>query len=71
HVIDQAGQMLAQQDGLNVRSSTLEPGDVILQHFAISRPVGAEALEIGLYDRTNGQRFWANRSLDRVRLILK
>ena len=71
HVIDQAGQTLAQQDGLNVRASTLEAGDVILQHFVIDRLTGAEALEIGLYDRTDGHRFLANQSIDRVRLILK
>ena len=38
HVVDAAGNLVAQRDGLNVRLSSLEPGDVVLQHFVIDHP---------------------------------
>ncbi len=44
HVVDAAGNLLAQRDGLNVRLSSLEPGDVVLQHFVIDHPAGAAEL---------------------------
>jgi hypothetical protein len=55
HVVDEAGNVLAQGDGLNVRLSSLEAGDIVMQHFVIDRPDGAVALRIGLYDPSTGQ----------------
>ena len=56
HVLDAAGNLLAQRDGLNVRLSSLEPGDVVLQHFSIDRPATAVKLRLGLFDPRTGQR---------------
>jgi hypothetical protein len=59
HVVDAAGNILAQRDGLNVRLSSLEPGDVVLQHFVIDHPTAARELRLGLYDPRTRQRFTA------------
>ncbi len=56
HVVDAADNILAQRDGLDVRLSSLEPGDVIMQHFVIDPPVNAAELNLGLYDPHTGQR---------------
>jgi hypothetical protein len=50
HVVDAAGTLIAQRDGLNVRLSSLEPGDVVLQHFVIDHPATAAELRLGLYN---------------------
>jgi hypothetical protein len=71
HAIDAAGYTVTQRDGLHVRLSTLEPGDVIVQHFDLAHPAAGEALELGLYDATSGQRMLANQKFDRVRLVWK
>ncbi len=57
HVLNQAGNIASQQDGLDVRLSSLESGDVIMQHFSVNRPSDMTALEIGLYDPSTDQRF--------------
>jgi hypothetical protein len=56
HVVDAAGNLVAQQDGLNVRLSSLEPGDVIVQHTVVDHPVNADQLRLGLYNPATGQR---------------
>lgn len=56
HVVDAAGNIVAQRDGLNVRLSSLEPGDVIVQHFVIDQPASAVELRLGLYNPRTGQR---------------
>jgi hypothetical protein len=71
HALDASGQIVSQRDGLNVKVSSLEPGDILLQHFTIDQPPGVEALELGLYDATSGQRMLANQRFDRVRLLWK
>lgn len=71
HVVDAAGDIVAQRDGLNVRVSSLEPGDVIMQHFTLEHPASAQALEIGLYDPSTGQRQLVDQQLDHVELIWK
>ena len=74
HVLNSNGGRLAQGDGLQVRLSALEPGDVILQHFAIERPAGAAVVEAGLYDPDNQQRMLGaisgGAAIDRVRVSL-
>jgi hypothetical protein len=71
HVLDAGDRIIAQRDGLNVKLSSLEPGDVIVQHFAIEHPAGVKAVEIGLYDPSNGQRKLIDQKMDRVELIWK
>ncbi len=71
HAVDAAGTLVAQEDGLNVRLSSLEPGDVILQHFAIEQPAEVKAVEIGLYDPSTGQRQLTDQKVDRVELTWK
>jgi hypothetical protein len=56
HAVDAAGNIAAQRDGLNARLSSLEPGDVVLQHFSIDRPANAVELRLGLYYPHTGQR---------------
>lgn len=56
HAIDANGQIVAQRDGLNVRVSALEPGDVIVQRFVIDQPEAAQALRLGVYDPATRQR---------------
>jgi hypothetical protein len=56
HVVEASGSIVAQRDGLNVRLSSLEPGDVVLQHFVIDHPAGANKLQLGLYDPRTEQR---------------
>jgi hypothetical protein len=74
HIVDAAGQIVAQGDGLNVRLASLEPSDVILQHFVIDRPARASALEIGLYDPSDNRRMSIalpnGQAIDRVRVTL-
>ncbi|HEY4688385.1 MAG TPA: phospholipid carrier-dependent glycosyltransferase [Anaerolineae bacterium] len=74
HVLDASGQLAAQGDGLNVRLSTLEPGDVILQHFVIDHPAGVSLLDIGLYDPASGERTMVplanGQRIDHVRIPL-
>jgi hypothetical protein len=75
HVNDAAGNIAAQRDGLNVRLSSLEPGDVILQHFVIDHPASAAALQLGLYDPNTGRRLNAalptGESIDVVQVSLE
>lgn len=71
HVLDAGDRIIAQRDGLNVKLSSLEPGDVILQHFTIEHPAGVKAVEIGLYDPSNGQRQLTDQKMDRVELAWK
>ncbi|HTP10640.1 MAG TPA: glycosyltransferase family 39 protein, partial [Anaerolineae bacterium] len=71
HAVDATGNLVAQHDGLNVRLSSLEPGDVIVQHSVLEHLVGAAALEIGLYDPASGQRQLTDQNLDHVELTWK
>ena len=50
HVVNTAGNIISQRDGLNVRLSSLEPGDVLLQHFSIDHPAKASEMRLGLYN---------------------
>jgi hypothetical protein len=71
HAIDAAGQLVTQDDGLNVRLSSLEPGDVIVQHSMLERSATVKAVEIGLYDPASGQRQLTDQNLDHVELTWK
>ncbi len=69
HALDVGDQIITQRDGLDVRLSSLEPGDVIMQHFAISHLPAMNSLIIGLYAPTSGQRMLADQKYDYI--ILK
>ncbi len=56
HLLDSENRLLGQADGLNVRLSSLETGDLVLQHFVIDRPGEAMYLDIGLYDPASNRR---------------
>jgi len=71
HAVDAAGNLVAQRDGLNVRLSSLEPGDMIVQHSVLEQVAGARAVEIGLYDPISGQRQQTDTNLDQVELTWK
>jgi hypothetical protein len=68
HALNPAGQIIAQRDGLNVRLDSLEPGDVILQHFVIDHANDLASLEIGLYDPATGRRLLIDQKIDHVLL---
>ena len=78
HVLDDADQIVGQGDGLDVRLSSLESGDVILQHFTISLDKAATPselhIDLGLYDPSSGERspipLQTGRSIDRLRIRL-
>ena len=65
-MLDAGNQIIAQRDGLNVRLSSLEPEDVIIQHFLIDNPAGANTLDIGLYDPITSQRMQIAQQYDHV-----
>jgi hypothetical protein len=71
HVVDAAGNLVAQRDGLNVRLSSLEPGDVVLQHFVIDHPADAVELRLGLYNPRTEQRLPTTEAADAVQVPLK
>ncbi|HET7376062.1 MAG TPA: hypothetical protein VFK30_05110, partial [Anaerolineae bacterium] len=71
HVLDAGNQIIAQRDGLNVRLSSLEPDDVIIQHFLIDYPAGANTLDIGLYDPITSQRMQIAQQYDHVVVELR
>jgi hypothetical protein len=66
HVVDAAGNLIAQRDGLNVRLSSLEPGDVVLQHFVIDHLAEAAELRLGLYHPRTEQRLPTTAGTDAV-----
>jgi hypothetical protein len=71
HLLDADGRILAQGDGLNVRLSALEDGDVVLQHFTIDHPTGAATLAIGLYDPVDGHRMRVrDHAIDQIHIHL-
>jgi hypothetical protein len=71
HALDQSGQIVAQRDGLNVRLSSLEPGDVIIQHFLVDHPASANTLDIGLYEPITSRRMQVAQQYDHVAVDLK
>jgi hypothetical protein len=71
HAVDAAGNIVAQGDGLNVRLSSLEPGDLIAQHFVIEPAESAQVLRVGLYDPTTGSRLRTVEQSDYVVIPLK
>lgn len=60
HLLDENGQIVAQHDGLDVRTPGLQPGDEFAQLHTIPLPPGYSAdqlhLQIGVYDAATGQR---------------
>ncbi|MFN8598617.1 MAG: glycosyltransferase family 39 protein [Anaerolineae bacterium] len=74
HVVDARATLLAQRDGLNVRLSSLEPDDVIVQRSPLEKVPEAFMIRLGLYDPTTGKRvavMGQSQDLDEVRVILK
>jgi hypothetical protein len=71
HIVDAAGSLVAQRDGLNVRLSSLEPGDVVLQHFVIDHPADAVELRLGLYNPRTEERLPTTDAVDAVQVPLK
>lgn len=56
HAVDGNQRLVAQADGLHVRLSSLEPGDLVIQRLVIDRAAGAAAIHLGLYDPTTLRR---------------
>lgn len=75
HLLDEAGQIISQHDGLDVAWQWLQPGDVFAQLHTIPLPAdlaaGSYALQLGLYHTADGARLplaVANTTTDRVLL---
>jgi hypothetical protein len=71
HIVDATGNLVAQHDGLNVRLSSLEPGDVVLQHFVIDHPAAAVGLRLGLYNPRTAERQTNSLGADTLALPLQ
>ncbi len=57
HLIDSAGQIAGQYDGLDAMPGTLRPGDRFLQWHPLSAPgPGPYTLQLGLYQLVSGER---------------
>ncbi len=58
HVVDAAGNLVAQHDGFDAAPAELQPGDLVVQLHTITLPPmdGPAALQIGLYTSQDGQR---------------
>ena len=72
HLIDSAGAIVAQHDGLDAAAETISPGDRILQRHVLSLPVqlaGDYQLVMGLYRRDSGERLPNGEIGDAVRLL--
>lgn len=73
HLLDGAGNLVAQHDGLDVYDAGLQPGDEFAQLHTLALPSdlipGRYALQLGVYVPTTGQRLpLENSSSDRVLL---
>jgi 4-amino-4-deoxy-L-arabinose transferase-like glycosyltransferase len=72
HLTDEAGQIVAQYDGLDAAAPTLHPGDRFLQRHVLPLLAeiepGAYALNIGLYRRGDGGRILLSDGRDHVAL---
>ena len=75
HLIDAPGNIRGQHDGFGAALTTLEPGDIVIQHHVITvdgnAPPGAYRLQVGLYNPVTLDRFKAHpRDLPPVDRIL-
>ena len=76
HLLDETGQIVAQNDALDVRVEGLQPGDQLAQLHTLflppELPPGRYALQMGLYESETFARFTvpvgADRTVDRVLL---
>ena len=75
HLLDEQGHVIAQHDGLDIISQSLQPGDEFIQLHSVLLPPelpGAEyAWQIGVYDESDGRRLaisTANEAADRLLL---
>jgi hypothetical protein len=59
HAVDTGQQIVAQADGLNVRLSSLESGDIIIQRLPIGPAPTAESINLGVYDPVTMSRRFA------------
>jgi hypothetical protein len=72
HLLDAAGQVAAQHDGLDVQTQSLRPGDMVVQLHTLNwneLPAGAYTLQLGVYETAAGQRLLLPTQNDR--LVLK
>jgi hypothetical protein len=74
HLLDAHGNIQAQHDGFGAALTTLEPGDVVIQHHPLPSdiPPGVYRLQMGLYQPVTLDRFSAHpagvSAIDRVLL---
>jgi hypothetical protein len=71
HLVDGAGRLIAQDDGLGAPAAYWRPGDVILQRHSVTVPGGEEgtySLRLGVYDPGSGARLMTGDGSDSVLL---
>ncbi len=56
HILNEAGERVAQVDGLALLSRDWWPGDVLVQPYRIQVPAGTYRWRVGLYSRVDGGR---------------
>jgi hypothetical protein len=61
HLVDESGELIAQQDGLGFPPHSWKQGDSFIQVHSLdlppSPPSGLYHLQLGMYDRSSGQRW--------------
>ena len=76
HLLDATGQVVAQNDGLDINTAGLKPGDELAQLHELVLPggfvPGSYALQLGLYEAEDGHRLTVPISTEPVdRLLLR
>jgi 4-amino-4-deoxy-L-arabinose transferase-like glycosyltransferase len=70
HLVDEEGNLIAQDDGLGAPAAYWQPGDVILQRHSLIVPGGSRSysLRLGVYDPGSGARLMTGAGKDSVLL---
>lgn len=68
HLLDEAGNIAAQDDGLGAPAKFWQAGDIIIQHHAVKLPVSPGYIEarLGVYDPQSGVRLLTGEGADFV-----
>jgi len=68
HILNEAGERVAQVDGMALLSRDWWPGDVLIQPYVVQLPPGTYTWRVGLYSRVDGGRAQVSTGGDSVDL---
>lgn len=73
HLVDEDGNIVAQNDGLGAPAAHWRTGDIILQRLQLDLPTtaGPYSLRLGVYDPDSGRRLITNEGADYVPLTVR